>query len=218
MITYPKIETLYVRDMVKHKVLVDELRMPEFGLVKEWYLTEKIDGTNVRVNLDRSGSVIFCGRTDEALMHVPLMQYLSETFTQEKMQAAFADREDADVTLFGEGYGPRIQKGGGLYRNTVSFRLFDVRVGQLWLEPDNIGAVAAALGVSLVNYAGTYVNWLPRSIDDLTKVFLGTGASLTAQEDGGIGLLAEGIVARTVPLLLDRRGNRVMWKLKFRDF
>ena len=28
----------------------------------------------------------------------------------------------------------------------------------------------------------------------------------------------EGIVARTEPLLLDRRGNRVMWKLKTKDF
>src|SRR3990167_9644292 len=177
MITYPKIETLYVRDMVKHKVLVDELRMPEFGLVKEWYLTEKIDGTNVRVNLDRSGSVVFGGRTDEAQMHVSLMKYLSETFTQEKMQAAFGDREDADVTLFGEGYGPKVQKGGGLYRDTVSFRLFDVRVVQLWLEPDNINAVATTLGVSSVTYVGTYANWLPRSIDDLKKVFRGTGTS-----------------------------------------
>ena len=218
MITYPKIETLYVRDMVKHKVLVDELRMPEFGLVKEWYLTEKIDGTNVRVNLDRSGSVIFGGRTDEAMMHVSLMQYLSETFSPEKMQAAFADRGDADATLFGEGYGPKIQKGGGLYRNTVSFRLFDVRVGQLWLEPDNINAVATTLGVSSVTYVGTYANWLPSRFDDLKHVFRDTGMSYTAVEDGGRGLQAEGVVARTVPLLLDRRGNRVMWKLKFRDF
>lgn len=213
---FPKIETLYDRDEKTHKVLPDQLRLPEFALIKRWNLTEKLDGTNVRIGLTIDGSVVYGGRTDNAQMPITLAEYLRNTFTPEKMHLAFADSlGNAEIMVFGEGYGAKIQSGGA-YRSGVAVRLFDVLVGEWWLEPPDVLDVAIKLGVATVPDLGE-TDYLPRSVDDLRTMLKG-GASLAALHDGGAGCQAEGIVARTAPLLFTRKGERLLWKLKFRDF
>ena len=46
--TYPKIETLFDRDS-QFKLNTDAIRKPELDLIKKWEVTEKIDGTNIRI-------------------------------------------------------------------------------------------------------------------------------------------------------------------------
>ena len=132
------------------------------------------------------------------------------------MKAAFPKVTDSTVILFGEGYGAKIQNGGA-YRQDASFRLFDVRVGDWWLEPENIADVAQKLNISTVPVFGE-IDFLPKSATDLFTILKNEGRSTVALEDGGTGCHAEGLVARTCPLLLTRRRDRLMWKLKFRDF
>jgi len=214
---YPKIETLYDRDDKTRKVLVNEVRLDEFTNIKRWHITEKVDGTNVRIGLSPDGEISYGGRTESAQMPVTLLNYLTYTFTIEKMCMAFETRGNLEVVLFGEGYGSKIQKGGGNYRNDVSFRLFDVLVGEWWLEHEAILDVAAKLSIAAVPSLGM-IDSFPQSIDDLKSIIGNGGLSVTAQEDKGHGLMAEGIVARTVPMLFTRRKDRLMWKLKVRDF
>jgi hypothetical protein len=158
------------------------------------------------------------GRTENAQMPAFLTNYLQQTFTLEKFQAAFPDlKPEMKAILYGEGYGPKIQSGGN-YRADVSCRLFDVKVGEWWLEPDNIASVAEKMGVKAVpqiadmtiEEAVAYIKSCPQSFVSM---------------DEHVGSLAagkyppmEGIVARTVPLLLRRNGERLMWKLKRKDF
>lgn len=211
MIEYPKIETLYDRDPQTFKVLTNKLRLPEFGIINCWYVTEKIDGTNVRIMWSAEDEkLIIGGRTDNAQMPTFLLTYLTETFKPEM----FSDI-DKDIILFGEGYGEKIQKGGGNYRKGVSFRLFDVCIDGWWLEPDKIFEIANKFNIKTVPHTGTFTK-LPESMEDLA--LLCTVDSITAKEDGGAGLMPEGVVARSHPLLFNRRGNRIMWKLKFKDF
>lgn len=210
MLEYPKIETLYDRNE-RFKVMPGALRMEEFGNIKQWLAYEKIDGTNIRVHLAADGSVQFGGRTENAQIPAFLVQYLRETFTDDKVRSAF--EPGATATLYGEGYGAKIQNGGN-YRAGVSFRLFDVLVGPWWLEPDGIQDVAAKLDIATAPYLGV-IDVLPRSLNDLTAII---GTSIVAQEDGGVGCQSEGIVTRTAPGLFTRKGDRLMWKLKFKDF
>ena len=213
MITYPKIETLYDRDPDTFKVNPDALRCPEFGLIKRWRVTEKIDGTNIRVGLSPDGRVSFAGRSDNAQIPRHLLEYLTATFPAERVTAAFPPI--ADVVLFGEGYGEKIQSGGG-YRSGVAFRLFDVWVNGWWLDAADVDDVAAKLGIQTVPCIQKDVMFLifPGSADEL-RAFL--PESVVAAEEG-LGRMAEGIVARAEPLLFMRDGRRVMWKLKFKDF
>jgi len=215
---FPKIETLYDRDEKTHKVIVGQLRCSEFGNVRRWLVTEKVDGTNVRIRLSPDNSVFYGGRTDNAQMPVMLLDFLKNTLPAEKLRAAFATSTDAEVVLCGEGYGEKIQNGGA-YRKGVSFRLFDVLIGdKWWLEPEDIADVAQKLGIQAVPVTCNKYGGLPASVVDLLLLLGNDGNSTVATQDGGSGVRAEGVVARPAPMLFDRRGNRVMWKLKFKDF
>jgi ATP-dependent RNA circularization protein (DNA/RNA ligase family) len=216
MLEYPKIETLYQRDKTTNKVITNQLRFPEFGNIRRWQITEKVDGTNVRVGLLPEGVVRYGGRTDNAQMPAKLIDYLQQTFTLEQLQAVFKESLESEIVLFGEGYGEKIQKGGS-YRQGMSFRLFDVLVGEWWLEPEAIADVATKLGIFTVPILGE-IDALPSQADELKQLLGHDGNSTVAIQDGGRGVRAEGIVARTVPMLFTRRGQRLMWKLKFRDF
>lgn len=205
---YPKIETLFVRDTKTFKV-TNVLRLPEFDLVKRWLATEKIDGTNVRVFFEVGGQVRFGGKTDNAQMPTFLLSHLQDTFPLELFGVAFD--EGAVGVLYGEGYGPKIQKGGGNYRDNVSFRLFDVRVGDWWLNWDDVEDVAYKLGIQTVPVLTRGV-----SLEDAVGV-LRVHSEVAAVEANN-DIIQEGIVARTDPLLMTRNGHRLMWKLKAKDY
>jgi hypothetical protein len=211
MIEYPKIETAFVRDERTRCVLPDQLRLPEFGIVRSWAANEKVDGTNIRVGRE-GGKVCLAGRTDNAQFSVPAMDYLRGVFTAEALARVFPEGDD-DFVLFGELYGPKIQKGGD-YAPGLRVRLFDVKVGFWWLKRDDVAGIALALGIAAVPELGI-ITGPPRSRDDMAALI---DVSRVAMEDGGAGCYAEGIVARSEPLLLLRNGQRLMWKLKFRDF
>ena len=214
---YPKIQTLYDRDE-NFKVDTSRLRLPEFSLIKEWVITEKIDGTNIRIFLTLDGTVEIRGRQAKSQVPVFLLSYLREVFTPNVVRDALIPAGEIQVheyILYGEGYGNKIQNAGRQYRlDDVSFRLFDVRVGGLWLNWDNVENIAWKLGICTAPVIGN-IGYLPRSKTDL----LGTVCeSIVAREDSGNVCLPEGIVARTEPLLLMRNGRRLMWKLKYRDW
>jgi hypothetical protein len=213
MIEYPKIETLYNRDPETFKVIPTLTRLKEFSIVNSWYVTEKIDGTNIRISWDTEAkTVTFGGRTDNAQIPSLLVNYLQDKFTPE----VFAPVFDSSAILFGEGYGEKIQKVGGLYRKGVSFRLFDVLVGNWWLEPESLNEIAASLGIHTVP-AIEIIQSLPKTLSDLWDILKVT-RSLTSILDDGAGCEPEGIVARSYPLLLTCSRARVMWKLKIKDF
>jgi len=213
---YPKIETLFDRDPKTFKVIESKIRLPEFLMINKWRITEKIDGTNVRINYVPDNTVSIYGRTENAQMPTFLLNYLTKIFTIERFKQAFPDLKPDGVdmvTTYCEGYGPRIQKGGGNYRKDVSVRLFDVKVGKWWLEPDNIESVAQKLGVKTVPTISDF------TIEQAVAFVKTQPLSQVANEDGGnLAYQMEGIVARTVPLLLRRNGERLMWKLKASDF
>lgn len=202
---YHKIQSVFLRDPDnKHRTfLAGQFSEPVFEYLADsrWDWTEKVDGTNVRVMWDGS-AVTFGGRTENAQLHTGLVNHLGQAFTSDVFADSFLD---GPVMLCGEGYGEKIQKGGGNYRTGQGFVLFDVYCG-MWLDRENVIGIAAALGcevVPLVGY-GTIVEaveWVkdaPRS------------------EWGDFP--AEGIVLRPHVELRTRRGDRVITKLKVKDF
>lgn len=206
---YPKIQTVWDRDPeTSFKRLIDrKWARPEFQLLQNaaWLWTEKVDGTNIRVML-ADGQVSFGGRTDAAQIPAPLLARLHDIFPLEKLEAQFGQGR---VCLYGEGFGDRIQKGGELYRRGgADFALFDVRIGDWWLEWENVCAVGEALGctVAPVISVGTLNDAIARVRDGFT--------SHCSDEPRD----AEGLVLRPIVDLFNRKGERVMAKVKHRDF
>ncbi len=219
---YPKIDTLYDRN--GKYIIVGKLRRQEFGNIKRWSITEKIHGTNTRVTLFDNGEVVYGGKTDDAIILPELIEYLKKTFTPEKMEAAFwipGKPIPKSATTYGEGYGPRIVPGSGAYRKDVSFRLFDCLViseGNWWLERKDLEDVAMKLGIKCVPILGI-IDFLPVDPLQIEKIFLDNRNRLVAvEEDGLASMTPEGIIAKTDELLFNRKGERVMWKLKMKDF
>ena len=227
--TYPKIDTLFSRfadGPLKGKVNIEAgFRSPDFSAVKSWRLTEKIDGQNIRVCYwPATKERDFRGRSDNASLHPELLKALDAMFPVEWLAEAFPPGEDntpeSVIVLFGEGYGPGIQKGGGRYRTDKSFRLFDVLIGRWWLEWDNVAEIAAKLEIKTVPVVANGLRDLPRTAFD-TKMMLSNYAqwssvALNDIDDPPPGE-AEGVVATSIPLLLRRDGTPLRWKLKFSD-
>lgn len=177
---------------------------PEFELLADldWTWTEKVDGTNIRVLWD-GVRVTFGGRTDNAQLQATLVSVLDEMFPETLLEQQFGE---TPCVLFGEGYGAKIQKGGGNYRPDQSFALFDVKVGDWWLRPEDICDVAAKIGIDSVPEVGTF------SVE----------SAIRRVENGLLSrygdFFAEGLVGRPPLGLLARNGDRLLMKVKHVDF
>jgi len=217
---YHKIETLYERDEHTHKLkhpLV--LKNSVYGIIKSWGFTEKIDGTNIRViwtpgQDGQFGVVSFGGKTDNAQIHAELIKWLYEKITPEKMLAVFPE---IPVVIYGEGYGAGIQKGGGDYSLAKKLIVFDVFVvdpvnsalGGWWLNWENTVDVAQKLGLQTVPYLGEMT--LEEATEKVRKGFKSQAAIVNSKD-------AEGMVGRPLEALFDKKGHRLIVKLKTKDF
>ena len=205
MNTYHKIPTIFRRG-ADHKVIEGAWSTPELEYLKDntWTFTEKVDGTNIRVKID-NGKVTFAGKTDNASLPPKLLERLTKRFAGDSEQNTVG-LFDRSTCLYGEGYGPGIQKKGGYYRRDQDFVLFDVRIGKWWLTRYAVEQVAAALGIDVVPVIGKgtlydAVKWVKDGITSTWGDFQ-----------------SEGIVARPSVDLLARSASRIIAKIKCKDF
>jgi hypothetical protein len=215
MIEYHKIQTCFLRDPETNykRLLEGTWSKPEFDYLQDsmWRVDEKIDGTNIRIVWNGS-TVQFKGKTDNATPINDLYATLATIFTPERLGEQFGtvvpaiNTDDIQVCLYGEGYGPGIQKGGGNYRKDKNFILFDVKIGQLWLDRDAVRDIAFALKVAIVPEVGVMT---------LNEAIARTKFGFNSQFGP---FAAEGIVARPIVELKNRRGERVITKLKSKDY
>ncbi len=277
---YPKIDTLYTRDE-KFKV-TNEIRRPEFLIPREWLVTEKIHGTNIRVSLEQrdfdisglkesSWDLQINGRNDNSQIPPNLLRHLEDAFTLDGLKSLWRCKSNCEecggqsrspeewpegvsqyprldpypIILYGEGYGGGIQKGGSEYTSktkggAVSFRLFDVLVGETWLRRVDVEDVAEKLGIKCVplipppapitygpdpaftriNLGGVTVvlEKQPWDLELIAEHVKNSMQSVVSYEEGTEGHPAEGVVAFTAEPLYNNRGQRLMFKLKAEDF
>ena len=152
--TYPKINTIFKRDeRNRFNIIEGDYSCPEFEAIKKWQISEKVDGTNIRI-LYNGSEPIFGGRTDDAQIPVFLLEYLQRTFTEDKLASLFPEAKNG-IMLFGEGFGNKIQSAGKRYRKeNCSFILFDALIDGWWLERDNVKDIAEKLGIDVVPSLG----------------------------------------------------------------
>lgn len=252
--TYQKINTLYKRDDNNIIMQHYEWVSPEFEYLRPllWDATEKIDGTNIRIEvtskivynnhiepniiLGVEFNMVVKGKTDNSKIPPQLDKYMKEKFTETKVYNALGikkfipidewvehnwvfSKEDPTpdeskipkmYTIYGEGYGMKIQKCGGRYlSDKVSFIGFDVKVNDLYLLRDNAIEIFNKLGCNTVPYFGQM------TIDEAIEL-VRNGFISTISEDRT--LMAEGLVLSSPLGLKNRRGERLIVKIKYMDF
>lgn len=214
---YHKIHTLFNRDPETNfkKLLVGQWSRPEFEYLamNTWKATEKVDGTNIRVIWD-GYQFLYKGRTDSADIPTFLREKLADLFGRnEELITRLTEMFPAEslygksVTFYGEGYGAKIQKGGGNYiPDGVDFVLFDILYVDHWMRQTDVRSVAGELGIRMVPIVDS------RNLWELYEMIV--DAPLMSQWGD---FEAEGIVMRPQQELLDRNGNRIIAKLKNKD-
>ncbi len=236
---YPKTENLFAAvGEGKERRMIRSYRLPEFGQIAQWLVTEKIDGTNIRLELNggRSFTASVEGRTDAAQLPKNFVSEAIGDLEQlrfgliEALNRLIPERSDDAwaMTIYGEGYGAGIQKGGGSYSPTKKLRIFDVvtyrlvdtglllpdwqRSTPLWRTWADVEATADALGIPTVPVVmrGAPTEMVADWAEDGVH-------SAVAGLEGTDDILAEGLIARTDPYLYNHRGGRVMFKCKTED-
>lgn len=216
---YPKIQSLFKREghdfqktgirPKKSKLLIGEYSIPDFGLIKQWDVFEKIDGTNIRItytNDEKGHAVKFDGRSSNSQIPTQLLHYLTETFTLHRLKLVLKDTPKA--ILFGEGYGCKIQGAGGNYRKDIAFIGFDVLIDRWWLEMENAKEIFHSLHVSFVPMIGKMTT------QEVVDYISGQPKSLIAENRDYV---MEGVVCRTDPMLFLRNGEMLKFKLRCED-
>ena len=213
---YPKIQTIFKRDD-KGLIIPTEFTRPEFEWLKncKFRAEEKIDGTNIRVEIDLNEEendwcFAFAGRTNKSIIPDHLLAKLNEIFTAPKLRAVFDKLVDIHITLYGEGFGHKIQTPGNRYnKSDVDFILFDVNMGGIWLKREAVEDIANKLNIKVVPVLGHM------TIMEAVK-FVDDGFKSLVAEDKELD--AEGLVLKTPHNLLMKDGERIALKVKSKDF
>jgi hypothetical protein len=203
---YHKIQTVYLRDPdTGYKTLLEgKFALPEFEYLamNRWVFTEKVDGTNIRVMCD-GYNVSFAGKTNQANIPVPLAKRLAELFPADFLHDVLPT--DSSICLYGEGYGEKIQS-GGKYTRGQDFVLFDVNINGIWLDRNSVFDIAAKLHIGAVPIVGE------GTLYDAVEM------TRTGFDSIWGDFIAEGLVMRPFVELQDRRGSRIISKIKHKDF
>lgn len=215
--TYTKINTLYKRDE-KKKIIIGDFSAPEFEYLfdNKWLAYEKIDGTNISVYWD-GHNMEWHGKTENASIPAHLFAKLNQLATPEKLAEVFPLKYDEEgnelpmkVIIYGEGYGKKIQKAGNQYlKDDCNFRIFDAKINGWWLDMENVKDIADKLGLEMPVCYGEMT--LREAEEKVRNGFVSPIAEDTS-------LIAEGLVLRPVLQLFNRKGQRIIVKVKYHDY
>ncbi len=97
----------------------------------------------------------------------------------------------------------------GYIKDSVDFILFDINIDGIWLKRESLEQIAKDLNLKIVPLIG-YM-----TIDEVKK-YVDNGFKSTIAENKDYD--AEGLVLKTPYGLKDRMGNRIITKIKTKDF
>ncbi len=191
---------------------------PDFKALEniEWEWTEKVDGANIRLIINvMDGDIQIRGRDENSSVSAELLRWF-ELWEEQCGNDAYnmfadADTDEIDeIVLYGEGVGPKTQKGKHGF-DAAEIVLFDIKVGKWWLKKQHVEAIASEIGLESVKVIrrATLVEMIEhfRNID-----------TEPATEFGNKKPIMEGLVGTPTTGVLSRSGERIITKLKHKDF
>ena len=215
MIKYPKINSIYTRDRKTKKFNLGQYSCDEFAYLadNQWIGEEKIDGMNITIWPNHeTKQLMIMGRNLQPTVPQTLLDRINSILSYQRITEIFEPEEDKprQVILYGEGCGNKIQKNGHIYVSGAIAQdliLFDIKVGHTWLKRLDVLSIATELGLrySIDVFSGTLHEAIAFAQEGPKSVYSGD-------------LQAEGLVLRPLITMLDRRGYRVITKVKTKDF
>ena len=205
---YHKIESVFKRDMEgTKKLIIGEYRNPIVEYLKDntWIFTEKVDGTNTRIIWD-GYNFEFKGRTDKAELPKPLLDRLNELFSNNETEQLFEQMfGEKVVVIYCEGYGGKIQK-GKLYKPNEDLIVFDIMINNVFLERSDVEGICKSLGLDIVPI------WKECTLTEGIE-FVKTSPKSVISD-----CTMEGLIGKPKVEMRDKKGERIIVKIKVKDF
>lgn len=190
--SYMKIENLY-----KNKDIL---------LFQECYAMEKIHGTSTHISYDQSKPSLhfFAGGAKHASF--------IELFNEAELRTKFTEMGITKCTVFGEGYGGKLQGMSKTYGPNLKFIAFEVKIDNTWLSVPKAESIVKYLGLEFVHYVK-----IPTTLEAIKEQ--GYIDSVQAVRNGmGEGHMREGVVLRPLEEFTKNNGNRIIVKFKRDEF
>ena len=175
-------------------------------MFRECYALEKIHGSSAHVSFRPEAAALnlHAGGIEGARF--------ASLFDRDFLITEFREMFSDKVTVYREVYGGKIQKMRHTYGDAVRFVVFDVKVGDVWLNVPKAEIVATSLGLDFVPYSrcSTDIEALNAERDR---------DSVQAVKNGmGEGHKREGVVLRPLEEFIRNNGERVIAKHKREEF
>jgi hypothetical protein len=176
-------------------------------MFKEVYVMEKIHGTSAHIKYERQ--------------YLPLtyfpggvkLELFKEIFNDDSLLENFTKiYTEYPITVYGEAYGGSCQKMSETYGKELRFIVFDVKIGERFLNVEDAEEIAKSLGLEFVWYTkcSTDIEVLNQMRDRDSEQAIRNGI--------GTGKKMEGIVIRPIVELSQNNGKRIICKHKRDDF
>lgn len=183
-------------------------------MFKEVYALEKIHGTSAHISFKKPAPGLD-GHGQPELKFSPGGEKYDKfvsVFDVPALEAAFLALGHDEVVVFGEAYGGKCQGMSATYGKDLKFIVFEVKIGEAWLNVVNAEDVAKKLGLEFVAYER-----VPCTPEALTAER--DRPSRQAVRNGIVEPKpAEGIVIRPLEEYRDHRGERICAKFKREEF
>jgi hypothetical protein len=173
-------------------------------LFKEAYALEKLHGTSASIEWNAETVSLHPGGEN--------VNRFKAAIGGVDLTPAFVALGHASVVVYGELYGGSQQRMSATYGKQLKFCVFEVKIGDTWLNVVNAEDVAKKLGLEFVHY-----NKIPATIEmiDAERAL----DSVQAVRNGvGPGHKREGIVLRPLQEFVGSDGERVIAKHKNDEF
>lgn len=119
--------------------------------------------------------------------------------------------QEKPVYIYGEFFGKGVQKGGNYCANGQKFSVFDICIQGWWIPIGMLTEYCNELGLDMVPYIGQM------TIPEAEKM-VAAGFATLVENPSNPDYPEEGIVARPVVPVCDRRGHRMIVKIKTCDY
>lgn len=173
-------------------------------LFRRCFAMEKVHGTSAHLSCS-SGELKFFSGGESHERFVAL-------FNHDHLKAGFELLGHPAVVVYGEAYGGKQQGMSRTYGPELRFIVFDVQIGDSWLDVPRMDAVARGLGLDVVPWreVSTDLSVLDAERDRPSEV--------AAQRGMGDDKKREGVVLRPLIELIANNGERIITKHKRDEF
>ncbi|MCB0746439.1 MAG: hypothetical protein KDC90_03160 [Ignavibacteriae bacterium] len=132
---------------------------------------------------------------------------LKEKFKPDFFSNIFS--ETTGVCLYGEGYGVKIRKGGNYIQDDVDFILFDCLIDGWWLKRESLEDISNKFNINIVPIIGEGT-----LLEAIELVRNGFKSTIAQNKD----YIAEGLIMKPAVEMFNRKGERIISKIKYKDF